>query len=123
MGKEFQQLMESTKQSMRTGEVDINSIVLQGAGGKAFCAGGDLTWLRSLSHNSVNQNADVMRSFYQSFLCIRSISVPIVAAVDGPAIGAGAALMAACDVRVAAADTRIGFNFVKIGEECSSSSE
>ena len=114
MGSEFQQLINSTKQSMQTGEVDINSIVLQGAG-KAFCAGGILTLLRSLANNSVEQNVDVMRAFYPSFLCLRSVPVPIVAAVHGPAIGAGAGLMTACDVRVAASDTRIGFSFVKIG--------
>ena len=116
VAKAFRQQVITIGQAMDDGELDVNCIVLQGAG-KAFSSGGDLTWLRSLTQNNVVVNVDEMRKFYDSFLCMRKhITVPIVAAVQGPAFGAGAALMAACDVRIVSADAIIGFNFVKIGK-------
>ena len=58
-----------------------------------------------------------MLDFYKSFLCIREVQVPIVTAIEGYAIGAGACLALATDLRVMGADAKIGFNFVKLGED------
>jgi enoyl-CoA hydratase/carnithine racemase len=75
-----------------------------------------LDWLRSLRHNSVHQNADLMLQFYHSFLCIRKVPVPVIAALQGPAIGAGAGLALACCMRTAADKPKIlGFNFSTLG--------
>ena len=51
----------------------------------------------------------------QNFLSVRSLPVPVVAAINGPAIGAGACVTLACDYRVARSDGVIGFNFCKLG--------
>ena len=57
-----------------------------------------------------------MLQFYHSFLCIRKVPVPVIAALQGPAIGAGAGLALACCMRTAADRPKIlGFNFSTLG--------
>lgn len=56
-----------------------------------------------------------MRRFYERFLSVRRLPVPVVAAINGPAIGAGLALALACDVRVASHDAKMGITFVQLG--------
>ena len=56
-----------------------------------------------------------MLQFYKSFLCVRDLHVPVITAIDGYAVGAGACLAIATDVRIMAHDAKIGFNFVKLG--------
>ena len=56
-----------------------------------------------------------MLPFYRAWLSIRDLEVPTIAAVNGPAIGAGLCLALACDLRYAAAGARLGAPFVKLG--------
>ena len=56
-----------------------------------------------------------MLPFYRAWLSIRRLEVPTIAAVNGPAIGAGLCLALACDLRYAAAGAKLGVPFVKLG--------
>ncbi|WP_254861858.1 enoyl-CoA hydratase/isomerase family protein [Halovivax gelatinilyticus] len=87
----------------------IRGAILTGEG-SAFCAGLDLTTVEG------EPSADLVdRSFHAAVREIATCSVPVVARVDGPAVGAGASLAVACDLVFAAEDARIGFSFTKIG--------
>ena len=81
--------------------------VLSGAGDKSFAAGGDLRDLEEV------RTLDEARALFDlgngAFDAIRSFPVPVVAALNGLALGGGAELAVACDVRIAAAHARIGF--------------
>jgi len=113
MGKEFSQIVHEIKNELD--ERDINVMILKGAG-KAFSAGGDLEWLQSLGDVHVHKNTDAMLSFYKSFLCVRELQVPVIAAIQGPAVGAGVGLALACDLRVTSPGPRkLGFTFTRLG--------
>jgi len=88
--------------------------VLTGAG-RAFSAGGDLGFLKDRGNDTPSRNSVIMRRFYERFLSVRRLPVPVVAAINGPAIGAGLALALACDVRVARHDAKMGITFVQLG--------
>ncbi|KAJ3341911.1 putative enoyl CoA hydratase [Gonapodya sp. JEL0774] len=92
----------------------LRCVVLTGAG-RAFSAGGDMGFLRNRISTTPGKNVEVMRSFYSRFLSVRTLPVPTIAAVNGPAIGAGLCLALACDMRVVERGSKVGVNFVRIG--------
>jgi enoyl-CoA hydratase len=88
-------------------------VVLTGAG-SAFCSGADLGGLMA-GDIGVLGRRDLLRAYYRTFLDVRALDVPTVAAVNGPAIGAGFNLALCCDLRVCAESARMGATFVRLG--------
>lgn len=86
-------------------------VVVLIAEGKVFCAGADL-----VSENGFGANSDdPLREFYDQVLRLFATQKPIVAAVQGAAIGAGLGLAIAADFRVASPDARFSANFAALG--------
>ena len=90
-------------------------VVMVTGEGPAFCAGGDLGWLGVGSGLSVDQLRSRMLRFYRVWLSIRDLEIPAIAAVNGPAVGAGLALALACDLRYAAPEARLSVPFTTLG--------
>ena len=88
--------------------------VITGAG-RAFSAGGDLDWLRLRTIDTPSRNSKIMHDFYNKFLRVREIPIPVVCAINGAAIGAGFCFAMACDIRIAAEKAKLGFTFVGLG--------
>jgi len=80
----------------------LRVVVVTGAG-TAFCSGGNTGWIASEPDAGVDRLRTRMIAFYRAWLAIRRLEVPTIAAVNGPAIGAGLCLALACDIRYAAA--------------------
>jgi enoyl-CoA hydratase/carnithine racemase len=95
------------------GDRSVRCVVVTGAG-KAFCAGGDLGWLEA-GGASVDALRDKMLPFYRTWLTLRSLDVPSIAAVNGAAVGAGAALALSCDLRYAGAAAKFTVPFAQLG--------
>jgi len=92
----------------------IRALVVTGTG-KAFCAGADLKMLSKWIKASPPREEKEVFDFYQCFLGITELQIPTIAALNGPAIGAGGCLALACDMRIAAREAKIGFTFIKLG--------
>ena len=92
----------------------VRAVVVTGAG-SAFCSGGNTSWIAGEPDATVDQLRTRMVAFYRAWLSIRRLEVPTIAAVNGPAIGAGLCLALACDLRYAAEGARLGAPFVALG--------
>jgi enoyl-CoA hydratase len=93
---------------------DVGAVVVTGAP-PAFCSGADTSALGALSEGRDERERGQVRSIYEGFLRVLRSSLPTVAAVNGPAVGAGCNLALACDVRIAGASARFDTRFLKIG--------
>lgn len=92
---------------------DVRCAVLTGAGDRAFIAGGDLKELESGRDEAFG--ARLAREMRDTLDRIAVLPIPVVAALNGAAIGGGAEVAVACDFRVAADDASIGFTQALLG--------
>ena len=92
----------------------VRCVVVTGAG-KAFCAGGDVGWLASEPDASVDHLRDRMLPFYETWLSLGTLDVPSIAAVNGPAVGAGGIMALSCDIRYAGASAKFTVPFAHLG--------
>ena len=96
----------------------IRAVVLTGEG-SAFCAGGNVKDMRErkgLFSGDPFDQADAYRKGIQRIpRAIYSLNVPIIAAVNGPAVGAGCDLATMCDIRIGTDKTMFAESFVKLG--------
>jgi enoyl-CoA hydratase/carnithine racemase len=94
---------------------EIRVVVLAGAG-RAFCAGGDLNAIGSgRDKHDTTELEPILRCGMESVLKIRTLPQPVIAAVHGPAAGAGMNIALAADLRMASEDATFGQNFAKVG--------
>lgn len=92
----------------------VRAVVVTGEG-SAFCSGGNTSWIASEPDATVDELRERMLPFYRAWLSIRRLEVPTIAAINGPAIGAGLCLALACDIRYAVSGAKLGVPFVKLG--------
>lgn len=87
-------------------EGDLRAVVLRGAGGKAFVAGTDIRQFRAFA--SGEDGLAYEREMDAHIDALRAIPVPVLAVIEGWAVGGGLNIAAACDLRVATADAQFG---------------
>lgn len=89
---------------------DLRAVVLSGAGGKAFAGGADISELKERTHREaffgINQRL---------FQKLEDFPRPVIAAIDGYALGGGLELALACDLRVASKGAKVGMPEVSLG--------
>jgi enoyl-CoA hydratase/carnithine racemase len=88
--------------------------------GKSFCAGAQFSGSEGQRAGNFgafvqSDNASPIGPFYESAMRLYNVTIPIVAAVHGPAVGAGFGLATACDLRVICAEAFMATNFVRLG--------
>jgi methylglutaconyl-CoA hydratase len=93
---------------------DARAVVLAGEG-PSFCAGADVEWQRASIDLSFEQNVEDALRLYRMCEAIDRCPAPVVACVQGYALGGGSGLVACSDVAVAAPDATFGFSEVRLG--------
>ena len=91
---------------------EVRSVILTGAGDRAFCAGADLKERATMSDVEVRR---FLRDLRLVMARIEGLSKPVIAAINGFAFGGGLELALACDLRVAADTAKMGLTEVRLG--------
>jgi 2-(1,2-epoxy-1,2-dihydrophenyl)acetyl-CoA isomerase len=90
-------------------------VVITGAG-RAFCAGGDVDFMRQLQQrNDIDGFSKLLRAGGEVVTQIVQMPKPVIASINGVAAGAGCNLALACDYRIASDQAKLGETFVRIG--------
>jgi len=85
---------------------EVKALIVTGAG-RAFCAGGQLS--------DLTPNQAVLESIYSGFLSLANCALPTIAAINGPAVGAGFNMAVGCDVRIVTEQARFEPRFFGLG--------
>jgi methylglutaconyl-CoA hydratase len=93
---------------------DARAVVLSGEG-ESFCAGADVEWQRSSIDLGYEENVEDALRLYRMLEAVDECPAPVVAAVQGYALGGGSGLVACVDVAVAREDAVFGFSEVRLG--------
>ncbi len=96
----------------------LRALIITGAG-NAFSAGGDVNWFRTgVESEEIDLPSNVRRGaevLHQAIIDLRRIPYPVIAAVNGPAAGAGFSLALACDIRIASEEAFFACAYGRIG--------
>jgi len=91
---------------------DIKVLIITGDGNKAFVAGADISEMQNLNQNEA---LDFAKLGSTTFKAIEELKIPVIAAVNGYALGGGCELSLACDIRIASSNALFGQPEVKLG--------
>jgi 2-(1,2-epoxy-1,2-dihydrophenyl)acetyl-CoA isomerase len=90
-------------------------VIITGAG-RAFCAGGDIAFMAELmQRRDAEEFSRILGAGRRVILAIRQMTKPVIAAINGPASGAGFNLALACDIRIASDTATFSQSFAKVG--------
>ena len=94
---------------------EVRAIIVTGVG-RAFSTGGDIARMSELIERGDAEGFEkVVRAGAEIVRVIDAMHTPVIAAINGPAAGAGACLAIACDLRIASESASIGFGFLRVG--------
>lgn len=114
------EMVDSLTQVLKFADFDpaVRVIVLKGEG-SAFCAGGDVKAMQNRTGMFAGESNELrmryMHGIQQIPKTIEDLSTPVIAMVNGPAIGAGCDLAMMCDLRIGSVKSKFGETFVKLG--------
>lgn len=105
--KEFREFLDN-----ELSEKDLRVLVITGSGNKAFVAGADIKQMKEMDKDQFGSYCDLAHGIFNT---LQSIEIPVIAALNGYALGGGCELAVACDIRVASDNVKIGFPETKLG--------
>ncbi|MCM3766246.1 enoyl-CoA hydratase/isomerase family protein [Neobacillus niacini] len=108
------QIMEELDQTLDVvrENSDVQTVIITGAGDKAFVAGADIKQFIDITPDV---GYDLVKTGHQIFNKIENFEVPVIAAIEGYALGAGCELAMACDIRIAGEKALFGQPEVNLG--------
>ncbi|MHC1585467.1 MAG: enoyl-CoA hydratase/isomerase family protein [Candidatus Syntropharchaeia archaeon] len=110
--KTFEELREAIEEIRK--DEEVRAVLITGSG-RAFCSGVDLTFIDEVTKLTPKEFREKLRELQNVFNSLEELEKPVIAAINGFALGGGCDLALACDIRIAAKDARIGEQYVKVG--------
>ena len=96
-------------------DTEVRAIVLTGSGAKAFCAGGDLHWMRAMADFTWDQNRADAQALADMLWTVYACPVPVIGRIHGDCYAGGVGLAAVCDVLVAAEGMHFCLSEARLG--------
>jgi len=93
-------------------DLEVRCVILTGAGTRAFCAGSDVREFKKLNPENSTRRARTIRAAFEA---IWKCPLPVIGAINGPALGAGLAICSYCDVLIASDTATFGLPEIKVG--------
>ncbi|MFK7890255.1 MAG: enoyl-CoA hydratase/isomerase family protein [Granulosicoccus sp.] len=103
-------------ESIHGQSIQISSLIITGAGEKAFAAGTDIAQFQNF--RSEEDALDYERTMDRVLGSLESLPIPTIAAIRGACTGGGAAIAACCDIRIASTDLKFGFPIARTLGNC-----
>lgn len=95
-------------------DASLRAVILRGAG-ESFCAGADVAWMRSMANYSFEENRKDADALYAMFLALRACPAPLIARVQGHAMGGALGLISVCDMAFTEENAKFAFSEVRLG--------
>ncbi len=108
------ELIAALSETLGKIEPSVRAVVLQGEG-DTFCAGADINWMRSMADFDLEQNIADSHALAEMYRALDELPMPLLARVQGAAIGGGAGLVAVVDIAVASTAAVFAFTEVRLG--------
>jgi len=110
------QMLEDLREifaALRTDD-SVRAVVLTGEG-KAFCAGGDLHWMKRVVEHTYNESYEDSLNLANMLREVYACPKPVIGRINGVAVGGGTGLVAVCDIAIASQDAVFAFTETKLG--------
>lgn len=108
-------IAELTEIFKKISEDESVRVVVLAGNGKSFSAGADLNWMKKMINFSYEQNLEDSLKLAELFYLMYSLPKPVIARVNGAAIGGGTGLVAVCDIAIASEKAKFSLSEVKLG--------
>jgi methylglutaconyl-CoA hydratase len=106
----LQELQAAIEECMS--DASVRCVIVTGAGDRAFCAGADLKERAGMSEEETRSTVAVIR---ETIANLETLPMPVLAAINGAALGGGLELALACDIRIAAQTAKLGLTETSLG--------
>lgn len=108
-------VIEEITRAFKSSITDTTRVVILRSNGPSFSAGADLSWMKKMKDYTEAENLADSDKLFEMVRSIYQAPVPVVARVQGSALGGGVGLVAACDVALSLKDAKFGLTEVKLG--------
>jgi enoyl-CoA hydratase len=106
------EIIQELSECLNNLKADTRCLIITGAGNKAFCAGADIEQMVDLKPELAQEYSRYGIDFMNQ---LEQLSIPVIAAVNGYALGGGCELLLSCDLRIASSNAKFGLPEIKMG--------